>query len=270
MIEEDTFAIQLTTPELIYFGRVLSLPGLPPEDDPAAPNEAALVAAAESLSARDFIRLPDGSDASGLSLDQTVAAMVAVFGLPQFGLEVQTFVGEQVEPELMQFAGLEGLVVEQARGEGDTYTLTACRTREVALRRLLAFVGLKKQPPAHNESFRLAAEDMAQVPYLIAGGGAEDGAAFLREKGVSKKSANRLAAALENPVRQSMISAAVWLDGEPREIGRLTLLEELYGLWLIAPAGGDGQELLVSPVGHVEAAEAIRELAFQIMPSNEA
>lgn len=266
---DDIFKIKLTSQEIIYFGAALQLPGLNIEDDWQVPDEAEfekiIHTAGKSLEAKHYISLPAGDD-EVLTLDQTVAAMVSTLGMPQYGLIVHTFRERQVEPERVRYFGVGELIVEQSRDGDDLYTLTACRTRDVALQRLLVFVGLTNQPPAHTQSFRIAAADMAQVPYIIAGNGPEDGAAFLREAGTPAKAAARLAAALENPIRQSVIRAVVWIDGEPQEAGRLTLLEEVYGLWLIVPVGGSDEELLIAPVTHLEAADAIRELALRVMP----
>lgn len=269
---DDTFEIKLTTPEMVLIGSIMDLPNLPIDEPPpldeSAP-EALWVIAQNALSERGYIRLPFGENEE-LALDQTVATMVSVLGYPQYGLEAQTFREKRVEPERVQWLGLGELLVEQAQDGSDTHILTACRTGEVALGRLLDFLGLKKQPPAHTESFRIAVEDMAQVPYIIAGDGQEDGAAFLRGAGAPAKAAARLAAALENPVRQSVLRVSAWPDGEPQEIGRLTLLEEVYGLWLITPDETDGDTLVVAPVTGVEAADRVRQLAFRVLPGEPA
>lgn len=265
----DTFSIALTMPELAFLGSALRLPGLNVESEWGIADEEEamnlLRVAQRELGARDYIRLPDADDGP-MAVDQTVAAIVSVLGLPQYGVEMQSFREKRVEPERTRFLGVGELIVEQTSGPADTHTLTACRTRDVALARLLAFLGLKEQPPAHTQSFHITAGDMAQLPYIIAGNGPEDGAAFLREKGAPPGAATHLAAALDNPVRQSVIRAAVWRDGEPREVGRLTLLEEIYGLWLFAPTVEDGDMLAVTPLDAAEAADRIRDLTFQVMP----
>ena len=264
----DTYEITLTTPEMVLIGSLLDLPGLPIEEEPPkdeAALEALWPAAQASLARKSYVHLPT-PEVADFTLDRTVAMMVAALGLPQYDLMVQTFRGRQVEPERVNYFGVGELIVEQARDGDDAYTLTAIRTPDVALERLLAFVGLTNQPPAHTESFRIAAADMAQLPYVIAGGGAQDGEAFLREAGAAANAAAHLAAALDNPVRQSVIRAVVRAGDELREVGRLTLLEEVYGLWLIAPDGANDEELIVAPATHLEAAGAIRELAYRVIP----
>jgi len=265
---DDIFEIKLTTPEMIFIGSLLKAPSLPvdyslPEDE--SELETVWRNAYSSLAHKDYVRLSPPME-TDLTLDQTVAAIVGVLGYPQSGLEVNKFHQKQVVPEQSRLSRLGELIVEQTSGPADTHTLTACRTRDVALARLLAFLGLKEQPPAHTQSFHITAGDMAQLPYIIAGNGPEDGAAFLREKGAPPGAATHLAAALDNPVRQSVIRAAVWRDGEPREVGRLTLLEEIYGLWLFAPTVEDGDMLAVTPLDAAEAADRIRDLTFQVMP----
>lgn len=263
---DETFEITLTTPELVLIGVLLELPDLPIEEEPpeSTPEHYWRTAQA-SLEAKDYIRLPSGED-EAMTLDQTVATMVGALGYPQHSLEIRTFREKQVEPERAQLFGLGELIVEQTQARPDTHTLTACRTRDVALARVVDFLGLAQQPAAHTESFRIAAADMAELPYLIAGNGPEDGAVFLREAGAPARAADRLAAAFDNPVRESVVRAAVWIDGEPREVGRLTLLEEIYGLWLIAPAEEGGDTLVVAPVTAVAAIDRIRDLVFQILP----
>lgn len=266
---DETFTIELTIPELVYIGSALNLPGLSIDDDWVLEDEtefeSLLLSAQNTLDAKGYIRLPSEDDAP-LALDQTVATMVSVLGYPQYGLDARCFREKRVEPEQMRLFGAGELIVEEGRDADETHTLTACRTRVVALERLVAFLGLAKQPPAHTESFRVAAADMAEVPYIIAGNGPENGAAFLRDKGVPPKAAARLAAALDNPVRQSAVRAYLWEDGEPREVGRLTLLEEVYGLWLIAPAEDDEDALTIAPVSAAGAVDRLRDLAFGVLP----
>jgi hypothetical protein len=43
-------------------------------------------------------------------------------------------------------------------------------------------------------------------------------------------------------------------------------LEEVYGLWLIAPAEEDSNSLVVAPITAAEAIERVRELAFRVLP----
>lgn len=270
---DNTFTIEMTEPELIYFGNLLELPGLVPSDEWQTLDEDAIEAlmlrAQESLAEKNFIRLTTGEDGS-LVVDQTIAALVSVLGYPQYGFAAQSFREKRIEPEQLKLFGLGNLLVELRQGADDNHTLTACRTPEVAIERLFDFLGLREQPAAHDESFCISAGDMAQVPFIIAGNGAEDAAVFLRDNGVPKKAANRLACAMGNPVRQSLVQTATWIDGELQEAPRLTLLEEVYGLWLIVPTGDDGNMLDVMPSTAAEAVAQIRELVFAIIPSEAA
>jgi len=263
---DDTFEIALTTPELMLIGALLELAELPIEEgSPESTPEDYRQVAREKLEIKSYIRA-SAEDGETLALDQTVAMMVAALGLPQYGLMAHTFRERQVEPKQVSYFGVGALIVEQARNGERTHILTALRTPDVALQRLSAFLGLTNQPPAQSDSFRIAAADMAQVPYVIAGGGAQDGELFLREAGAPAKAAARLAAALDNPVRQSVIRAVLRVGDGLQEIGRLTLLEEVYGLWLIAPNGANDEELIVAPVTRLEASDAIRELAYRVIP----
>jgi hypothetical protein len=262
---DDEFSLQFTTQELGYLGTLFQ----PPADDLSLGFDSAKAPMAQaSLAGKNYLRPPTAEE--GLAIDESVAALISVVGDPQLAAIAATFRGKTVEPEEWQLFAARGLIVDKREESSDTHILTACRTREVALARLVDFLGLEKQPAAHTESFHIAAEDMAQVPYVIAGDGPEDGAAFLREAGAPAKAAARLAAALDNPVRQSVLRTAVWVDGEPQEVGRLTLLEEVYGLWLIAPAEAGGDTLAVAPVTAVEAIDRVRELVFQVLPGGPA
>lgn len=254
----DEFALEFTTQELKFLGSLFrsgdEARDWGDENTSSGPAQA-------SLAVKNYIR--PATNVEELVLDTSVAALISVMGDPQSAVLVSSFHGRAVEPEQLRLCAARGLIVDQ-RDDDNNHTLTAIRTRDVALQRLLAFVGLKEQPAAHTESFRLAADEMAKLPYVIAGGGAQDGESFLREAGAPAQAAARLAAALDSPVRQSNVRAAVWRGGEPREVGRLTLLEEVYGLWLIAPVEGD--QVAIIPVSADAAAGHIRELAFRVLP----
>jgi hypothetical protein len=263
----DVIDLYFTVAELNFLGRLFQPPVELVDDLKPANQETQVTTwkrAEASLARKNFIR-PASTDEE-MTLDVTVAAMVSVLGDPQFALAVSTLREQAVEPKTWQLCTARGLIVDRHEDPAGTHTLTACRTREVAVSRVLDFLGLNKQPAAHTESFRILAEDLVQVPYIIAGNGHEDGASFLRGKGVPDTSAARLAFALGHPAQQSMVQAVAWQDGQPREIGRLTLLEEVYGLWLITPAEEDNANLVVTPITAAEAIERVRQLAFRVLP----
>lgn len=266
---DNTFAIELTDPELFYFGAVLELPdslnlGAAWEGADEAALQKLFRDAQQSLATKSFISLPT-DDEEPLALDQTVAAMVSVLGYPQAGVLAHSFREKQLEPEQVQLFGLGEMIVELAQSAAEAHVLTACRTGDVAATRLTDFLGLKDQPAPPGEAFQIAAEDLAQVPYIIAGDGPEDAATFLRDKGASARAADRLARALDNPVRQSLIQAVAYEDGEQHEGDRITLLEEVYGLWLIDPSEEGADLLTIAPVTAGEAADRVRRLALRAL-----
>jgi len=257
----NEFALQFTTQELQFLESLFRRAG----DVSERPSDDLKHQAAQaSLAEKNYLR-PATIDEE-LILDTSVAALISVVGDPQSAVTVSTLREKAVEPEKRRLCVARGLIVDYH--DGHVHTLTALRTREVALQRLLDFLRLRQQPAAHTESFRIAAEDMTQVPYIIAGNGSEDGVVFLQEKGAPEKAALRLARALDNPVQQSLIQAIIWNDGQPTEVGRLMLLEEVYGLWLMAPTAEDSTVLEVIPYSAEAAVVRIRELASSVLPGD--
>ncbi len=264
---DDIFAIQLAESELRYLRSLLGLPGLDGDERTptnSAASEKARRSAQESLAAKHYLRLP-ATTGGRVALDQAVAALLSVATFPQRGLVARVLREKSAEADELQVLESGQLLVEVRQGATGATKLTACRTAEVALRRLLDSAGLKKQPAAHQNAFRIAAVDLGQASRIIAGNGPEDGAAFLEERGVPAKAARRFAAALANPVRQCLLQAVVWEDGQPQELGRLTLIEEAYGLWLAGPIEENDGVLEVTPVAAATAAKRLRQLAQRVL-----
>jgi hypothetical protein len=259
-VDENTFAIELTEPELAYIANLLWMPHIggqwSPED--AQKAEAQLQAAAGTLADKGYLR-PSLNGDTETTLDEIVAMMMLVLGYPQFGLSLESFRHQEMEPQETRLFGLGDLFIEQTRGADGRHILTACRSPAVARERVLAALGLANQPPAHTSSFEIDAERMAQLPLLIAGGGLDDAIIALREQGAPAPFAARFVAALDNPVRQSLIEA-IGSEGERQQIAdRFTLLEDLNGLWLIAPSKEEDQ-LRIQPVAAKSVAERLRGL----------
>jgi len=270
---EDIFTIQLTVPELRYLCSLLGLPGLDGEDERQTENlsasEKSTRSAQASLAARHYLR-PPAAVGGTVALDQTVAALLTVAALPQQGLTARVLHGNAVETEDLQLLVAGELLVEVRQGATSAYSLTVCRTREVAIERVIDFVGLKKQPAAHEGGFHIAAADMGQASYIIAGNGLEDGATFLQGKGVPDKAAVQFAAALANPVRQCLIEAVAWEGGQPRLMNRLTLVEGAYGLWMAGPLEQGDDLLEVTPVTATAAAARLHQITQRVLSPQQA
>lgn len=266
---DETFTIELSRAERHYLHSLIGWPTPSPDVSELAADsprsQTVLRAAAEALAARHYVRLPD-QVGSTIAVDQTVAALLAVASFPEHGLVARAVRDQRARAEELQLLSSGGLLVEVRQGEDGAYTLTACRTQGVALGRLLSFLGVRKQPAAHDQSFRIAADDMEQLPYIIAGSGAEDGGAFLQAKGVPAIAATRFATALANPAAQSLVQALVWEDGQPRETVRLALVEEAFGLWVASPSESTKGVLEIVPASAAEVAERLRLMATHILP----
>jgi hypothetical protein len=264
---DDTFVLQFTSSELSFLGSAIKagpdFQGTASMDDHDS-RAAEWRAAQTSLGEKGIVR--QTTSETEIILDTTAAAMVSVLGFPDSALSVSTMREKAVEPETWQLCISQGLIVDQHKESVENHILTAYRTYDFAIERLLGFLDLKQQATAYIESFSIATEVMAQLPYIIAGNGREDGATFLLDKGVPEQAASRLAAALDNPVQQSLIQAVIWIDGEPQEVGHLTLLEEVYGLWMILPSEEDDTILEIATCTAKEASERIRALAYQVLP----
>lgn len=200
--------------------------------------------ARDSLLKRGWIEVQSGNN---VTLDMTVAGIVGALGFAKVALFVNLFREQDTEPQVRRYFSAEGLLVEQATGGAGEVTLTALRDLKTLGERLNECLGLKDQAAPRKGTFHCDATAFADIPYILAGDGDDAAIAQLERLGADDRFAADLIGAMANPLWQATLQV-VTLDAERPEgvrvVDQLTILEGIYGLWLIHTVPQKGQNVL--------------------------
>ena len=255
--DTDVFAIRLTEQELAYVldilrGRVQSThetqaasgPGLVEE-----PQEAR-----NALEARRFLEIRDGS----VVLDETVAAMVSMTIKAGTQFSITHFQSGESNPRQLDLFAGHGLVVEQTRhvGSASAIELAALASCPALIPRILSFLQIAGRKVIGGSRCRLVEQEWTELPYLLADGDVKAGIDFLLQRNVDKKTATRLATALAHPQRLSHMQHFDRRQSGTRTISHLTVIEDVYGYWLVHPIATGGHRFVKAQAVD---AEAVRE-----------
>lgn len=217
--------------------------------------------ARDSLLKRGWI---EAQSSNNVTLDMTVAGIVGALGFAKVALFANLFKEQDTEPQIQRYFSAEGLLVEQAADATDEVTLTALRDLKTLEKRLNEYLGLKDQAAPRKGTFQCDAAAFADIPYILAGDGDGAAVAQLEQLGADSRFAANLVGAMANPLWQATLQV-VTLDSEQPEgvrvVDQLTVLEGIYGLWLIHTVPQKGQNVLeVKPCSAAQVRERLGDM----------
>jgi len=233
---EQSFYIELTSPELVYLLETLGAQSMLGLIDPfadLAPGEASEVRekAETSLISKNYVTILSGDK---VQIDLTVAALVQCCVSPQQTWTV-TFKSATGERDVRHFHRTQDLLVEDTVLDSGLHRLTPLRDKATGLKRVKRQVHLDKQTAANGQSFTLPEEALFRIRDIATAIGEETAAQYLIGAGVAEDTASRFAQALARPLSNSSISCWAAVGGEIREDVEegLGILEGASGLWLL-------------------------------------
>ncbi len=265
---DSIFAIDLKAEELSFVATTLKI-GLPTGVVPgplldAGESGEKRAQLLQALAARHYLQVQ--SDGAPV-LDMTVAALVGSLAYAETVLTASTWTEGTAQPKVRRLYVAHGLLVEHEQDAEGRHTLTAVRDAETEGERLTGWLGLKKQPAAAREGFSLPEAVLTQARYLLAGDSESACQSALEQAGASTMLAMDFTQALAHPMRQSVVEIQQIEGRKIRRIGRLMLIEGLYGLWLIRLQGLEGEALAeVIPCPAAEVCKAVMTLVQTAVP----
>lgn len=214
-----------------------------------------------SLKSRDWI-LSDSSDK--VILDVTIAGLVGVLGFSKTALAMDLFHEQSTNGQTICYFSAEGLIVEQTPTDNEEIALTALRDLDTLRTRIHEHLGLQDQQAPREGVFQCLEGVFADIPYTLAGDGKSAAVMQLVQLGAEERFANDLVSAMASPLQQATLQV-VRLDPEHpdgvRIIGKLTLIEGLYGLWmLVSRLEENNPTIEIIPCDAEQAKKSIDEL----------
>jgi hypothetical protein len=263
---ENSFALTLTPSEVEWVLYQLQAPTtrlypFPFGDESADKVHQLLDAARDSLLERGWIETqPDNK----VVLDMTVAGMVGALGFAQTALFVNLFRERDTKPQTRRYFSAEGLLVEQSVSTVGEIVLTALRDPETLNERLGEQLGLKSQTAPSKGTFRCDSTAFADIPYNLAGDGDSAAINQLVGLGAEERFAADLVCAMFTPLWQATLQV-ITLDpqqsGGVRIVDQMTIIEGIYGLWLIHAVQHKDQTVLeVLPCNAARAKERLSDM----------
>jgi hypothetical protein len=249
MNDHDVFEIELQAAELVFVAAHLGLPSLRLLELLVAPDQwdlddEALQSARETLQERSYVKAADPEE---LVIDLTVAGLVGALAHAQSTLILRRLRETDIEAEVRHICFASGLMVEHAE-RSERHVFTAVRDKDILLQRLESFIGIKTQPAPFAKSWNLVESVMQDVPYIVAGDGIETAVAFLVEEGVPKEFARAFVDALDHPLCQTTLQAVRWKNHIGQVVDSLTIIEDVYGLWILYPKERETEESVINVV----------------------
>lgn len=260
---KNSFSLILTPSEVEWVLYQLQAPTtrlypFPFGDESAGKVYQLLDTARDSLLERGWIETqPDNK----VVLDMTVAGMVGALGFAQTALFVNLFREKDAKPQARRYFSAEGLLVEQSVNAVGEVVLTALRDLETLNERLGEQLGLKSQTAPRKGTFQCDSTAFADIPYTLAGDGDSAAINQLVRLGAEERFAADLVCAMSTPLWQATLQIIV-LDPQQSDgvhiVDQMTIIEGIYGLWLIHAAQNKDQNVLeVLPCNAARAKERL-------------
>lgn len=235
---EDSFILNLTAAEVEWILNEIQAPSMrlypsPFINEPVEEIREILDDAGHSLLKRGWVE--DQHD-DNVVIDITVAAMVGALGFAKTALFVETFQEHAFSPQVIRYFSVEGLLIEQSASDNGEIVLTALRNVQILHKRLQEHLDLKGEGVSGKGTFKCGAALFADVPYTLAGDGESAALAQLIDLGADARFAADFISAMNAPIRQSTLELVVLDAQQPdgvRLVGRLNLIEGVYGLWVL-------------------------------------